>query len=291
MKTIRDVFIEYKEALNGVYNKHEIEAITLLVVSELTAIGKASVKAFPERRVTDKQHEVFRESLSQLRTGMPVQYILGKTEFHGLPFVVNSSVLIPRPETEELVEWVIDAVGREKFAAGSSILDIGTGSGCIAISLKKTFPAFDVFAIDNSAEALRTAKLNAALHNVDIGWLEVDVLKKNNMAQISHPISHISTIVSNPPYVTPTDKAQMQRNVTDFEPPIALFVPEDDPLLFYKAIADFAIDKLIDKGLLFFEINESYGKAMVDMLELKGFKNIELRKDISSRDRMVKAIK
>jgi release factor glutamine methyltransferase len=286
MKTIKDVFDNYRLELKDVYEANETEAITLLVVNEICKISKAKIKAFPEIELSTEQADALNKTLKELKTGKPVQYILGKTEFYGLPFNVNPSVLIPRPETEELVEWVIETVGSRQFAAGS-LLDIGTGSGCIAISLKKNLPGFKVSAIDISTDALQTAASNANLNNVDIEFIEADIL--NPGSHISHLKSHISIIISNPPYVTLHDKTQMHTNVTDFEPHTALFVPEDDPLIFYKDIADFAITHLTKNGLLFFEINESYGEETAELLAHKDFKNIELRKDLSGRDRMIRA--
>jgi len=271
--------------LKDTYDTNEIEAITLLVINEICNLSKAKIKAFPETEIPVEQSEKLNHILEELKTGKPVQYILGKTEFYGLPFYVNPSVLIPRPETEELVEWTLESVGSFKLAVGS-ILDVGTGSGCIAISLKKNLSGFKVSAIDISAEALQTATSNATLNNVDIEFINADIL--NPKSEIEIPKYEI--IVSNPPYVTLHDKTQMHTNVTDFEPHTALFVPENDPLLFYKAIADFAITNLTENGLLFFEINESYGQQTIELLNDKGFKNIELRKDMSGRDRMVKAV-
>ena len=286
MQTIKDVFENYKSVLNAVYDTNEIAAVTLLVINEVCALSKAKIKAFPETAISPPQSKELTNILNELKTGRPVQYVLGKTEFYGLPFNVNPSVLIPRPETEELVEWVIESVGSGKLAVGS-ILDIGTGSGCIAITLKKNLPGFKVSAIDISAAALETAASNAKLNGVDVQFINSDIL--NFGSEIEIPKFQI--IISNPPYVTLHDKTQMHANVTDFEPHSALFVPENDPLLFYKAIADFATTNLTENGLLFFEINESYGKETVELLNSKGFKNIELRKDMSGKDRMVKGEK
>ena len=283
MKTIQDVFAVFKQTLNGVYDANETEALTLLVVNEISALSKAQIKAFPEKEITVEQVESLNKILTRLQTGEPVQYILGHTEFYGLPFNVNISVLIPRPETEELVEWVLTSVGSCQLAV-SNILDIGTGSGCIAISLKKNLQNTLVSAIDISTGALETAKQNADLNKVKVDFIQDDIL--NFKLEID---SKFNIIVSNPPYVTLYDKTQMHTNVTDFEPHSALFVPEDDPLIFYKAIADFALNHLTEKGLLFLEINESLGKETVELLESKGFKNVELRKDMSGRDRMVRA--
>ncbi len=283
MKTIKDVFAEYKKELQPLYDNNEIEAITLLVISEIVNLSKAKIKAFPEIEIKEELVKKIDNVLAELKTGKPVQYILGKTEFYGLPFYVNPSVLIPRPETEELVEWVLQSIADKKLSAGN-IFDIGTGSGCIAISLKKNLQLFNVSAIDISSDALATARSNAKLNDVEIQFIQQDILSYSGF---EIPKSEI--IISNPPYVTLYDKTQMPSNVTDFEPHTALFVPENDPLIFYKAIADFALANLLSGGLLFFEINENYGEETVNMLKDKSFKNIELRKDMSGRDRMMKA--
>jgi release factor glutamine methyltransferase len=286
MKTIKDVFLNFHQALDGLYGTQETEAITLMVLSEITDLSKAKIKAFPEDDAPAEAVEKLGNILKELKTGKPIQYILGSTDFYGLTFLVNPAVLIPRPETEELVEWVLGAVGGLQLAVGQkalSILDIGTGSGCIAISLKKNLPNADVTALDISAEALQTAKQNAVINEVNVNFVEDDILK----SEIEHPKFEI--IVSNPPYVTLHDKTLMHTNVTNFEPHSALFVPEQEPLLFYNAIADFAVDHLVPGGLLFFEINEAFGKETVQFLSDKGFTDIELRKDMSGRDRMIKA--
>ncbi|MHB8206886.1 peptide chain release factor N(5)-glutamine methyltransferase [Mucilaginibacter sp.] len=285
MKTIKDVFTVFKQGLGGVYDANETESLTLMVINEITSLSKAQIKAFPEKEITIEQAERLNTILTRLQTGEPVQYLLGHTEFYGLPFKVNPSVLIPRPETEELVDWALTSVGSCKLAV-SNILDIGTGSGCIAISLKKNLPNTSVSAIDISSGALETAKQNADLNEVKVDFIQDDILNSKISGQGNEKVE---VIISNPPYVTLYDKTQMHTNVTDFEPHSALFVPEDDPLIFYKAIADFALNNLIDNGLLFLEINESLGDETVDLLQTKGFRNIELRKDMSGRDRMVKA--
>jgi release factor glutamine methyltransferase len=295
MKTVKDVFTCFRLGLSTLYDANETEAITLLVVSEITGLSKGKIKAFPEAELSSPKSKKLENLLKQLQTGKPVQYVLGTTEFYGLPFYVNPSVLIPRPETEELVEWVT-SVCNEQLEADTgkqqviNILDIGTGSGCIAISLKKSLSVANVLAIDISGNALLTAKQNAELNTVDINFIKADILNPGVQlkSHISHLQSPIALIVSNPPYVTLHDKTKMHLNVTGFEPHSALFVPEDDPLVFYKAIADFAVKNLASNGLLFFEINESLGKETVDLLTDKGFIDIELRKDMSGRDRMVK---
>jgi release factor glutamine methyltransferase len=253
-----------------------------MVLTEILNSSKSTIKAFPENELTLTQQEEVNNMLTQLKTGKPLQYALGYAEFYSLKFIVNPSVLIPRPETEELVQWAIESVGSERLAVGS-VLDIGTGSGCIAISLKKNLPNVAVSAIDISVDALQIAKENAKLNEVEVDFIQDDILNSKLKTQ------NLQLIISNPPYVTLEDKTRMHTNVTDFEPHTALFVPENDPLLFYKAIADFAVDNLAANGLLFFEINESLGKETVALLESKGFREIELRQDMSGRDRMVKA--
>jgi release factor glutamine methyltransferase len=302
MKTIKDVFLEFQQGLTGVYDSRETEAITLLVLEEITGMSRAKIKAFPEDDVDAEAVEKLQGILEELKTGRPVQYILGNTEFYGLSFLVNPATLIPRPETEELVEWILSSISSFELAVRNkpSILDIGTGSGCIAISLKKNLPGANVTAIDISADALHTARQNAVINEVKVEFIEQDILnvgksespgslKEEGTSSFDIRHSMFGIIISNPPYVTLEDKLQMHQNVTGFEPHSALFVPEDDPLIFYKAIADYAAGHLSPGGLLFFEINENFGKETVELLAGKGFTNIELRKDMSGRDRMVKA--
>jgi release factor glutamine methyltransferase len=288
MKTVKDVLVTFQQGLETLYDARETGAITLMVLEELTGMSRAKVKAFPEEEITPDVLEKLTAILNELKTGKPVQYILGTAEFYGLTFLVNAATLIPRPETEELVEWVLEGQKLKVESQKLSVLDIGTGSGCIAISLKKNLKYANVSAIDISANALATAKQNAMINEADVTFIEHDILNTDflKIASLKPDI-----IVSNPPYVTLQDKAQMHVNVNNFEPHTALFVPENDPLIFYRVIADFATTQLNDKGLLFFEINENFGKQTVELLQDKGFTSIELRQDMSGRDRMVKAVK
>lgn len=284
MNTIGEVFEEYRKALRSLYDEKESEAITLMVTETVCKLSRTKIKAFPETMPGAAEKEELDNILKELVTGKPVQYILGETEFYGLTFKVNPSVLIPRPETEELVEWAISSIKESGLKSGS-ILDIGTGSGCIAISLKKNLPDFNVSAVDVSAAALQTARENALLNQTGINFIEADILQS-----ASPPDERYSLIISNPPYVTMHDKTQMHQNVVAFEPHTALFVPEDDPLLFYNAIADFAKSQLAPGGQLFFEINENYGHEIQSLLMRKNFIDIELRDDMTGRNRKVKAI-
>lgn len=288
MKTVKQVSLDFSEQLSAIYDTNEVNSLCMMALENVVNISSAKIKAFPETEISTPDSEKITNILTRLATGEPIQYILGYTEFYGLTFKVNPSVLIPRPETEELVDWAIKSW---QLAVGSGqlplhVLDIGTGSGCIPISLKKNLPDAVVSAIDISPEALQISKENAKLNKVDVNFIQADIL--NLKSEIPNPKFDI--IISNPPYVTLEDKKQMHANVTDFEPHTALFVPEDDPLIFYKAIADFASTHLEKDGLLFFEINESYGKQIVELLNSQLFTNIELRKDMSGKDRMIKVI-
>jgi release factor glutamine methyltransferase len=284
MHTVKEVFNVFKKDLSKLYDQDEIESLTLMITSDVCNLSKAYIKAFPEKEITIEHAGKLEAILARMQTGEPVQYILGHTEFYGLPFKVNPSVLIPRPETEELVEWILNSVSITKFEG--NILDIGTGSGCIAISLNKSLPNAQISGIDISTKALIVAKQNAGINNAKVNFIEADILKLKETEN-----QDVDIIVSNPPYVTEHDKTQMHINVTDFEPHGALFVPENDPLIFYSAIADYALKNLANNGLLFFEINENLGNETVELLKDKGFINIDLRKDMSGRDRMIKGMR
>lgn len=285
MKTVKDVYAACKDALKPWYDEQEIKFITTLLLNDITRLNNASLKAFPETALTANQELQIEDAIAKLKIGMPLQYVLGTAEFYGLTFKVNPSVLIPRPETEELVAWIIDTVKQSGLKAGC-ILDIGTGSGCIPIALKKHLPAFEVTSIDISADALQTARENAELNQVEVDFVNADILQHEVLNSITGPFD---VIVSNPPYVTLDDKKQMHTNVVDFEPHTALFVPEEDPLIFYRHIADFANRHLKPGGKLFFEINESLGKETLQLLDNKQFINRELRKDFRDKDRMIRA--
>ena len=283
MNTIHDVLLSFDNGLKLVYDKQEIDSIKYLTISEITQLSKAQLKAFPERELPAEQVQKLKDILQQLQTGKPLQYILGHTEFYGLPFMVNSSVLIPRPETEELVQWVLSETGSRNPIC---ILDIGKGSGCIPVTIKKHLPRAQVSAIDISTDDLATAKSNAELNKVDVEFIKTDIL---NPDSTSIPNTRYSIIISNPPYVTQQEKSEMHTNVLNYEPHLALFVEDNNPLIFYRAIADFALQHLENGGLLFLEINENLGKETVELLVDKGFTDIELRKDMRGKDRMIKA--
>jgi len=224
----------------------------------------------------------------RLNNNEPIQYILGETEFYGRRFLVNDSVLIPRPETEELVKYIVD---KNQFPVTNNqlqILDIGTGSGCIAISLAKELPNFKVTAYDISEKALETAKKNAELNKADVNFEKVNILKPSFINSLIHSFN---IIVSNPPYVTKQEIDRMQKNVLDFEPHLALFVEDSEPLIFYKAIANFAFNNLTNNGLVAVEINEALGEETAEVFRRKGFSEVEIIKDIHQKDRFVSAIR
>ena len=289
MKTVSDALLKFDTELQSLYDKPEINSIKYLAISEITKLSKSHLRAFPEMEFTSAHSEKLIDTLHQLITGKPIQYILGETEFYGLTFKVTPAVLIPRPETEELVEWVLKEyqVASSEYQDGLSILDIGTGSGCIPITLKKCLPEAQVSAIDISKDALEIAKQNADLNQVEVNFIEQDILQPN----LAICNTHYSILISNPPYVTNSEKAEMHTNVLAHEPHLALFVDDNNPLIFYNAIADFALQHLEKDGLLFLEINENLGAKTVELLQHKGFSNIELRQDMRRKDRMIKAQK
>ena len=272
--------IHIRSELQGLYPDTEIKSFSNLIIEKISSFSRTEIIVNKNTLFSEKQRHVIENFIAKLKEYIPIQYILGETEFFGLPFRVNESVLIPRPETEELVDWIRNENDRN---ANLGILDIGTGSGCIAISLKHEFTNATVDAFDISEKALETAQSNATLNKLEVNFSKVDILNTPEMEQ------KWDIIVSNPPYVTELEKSGILPNVLDYEPHLALFVPDNNPLLFYHCIAIFAQQHLKPKGKLYFEINRQFGKATVDLLTAMGFGNVELRKDISGNDRMVRA--
>ncbi len=290
LKNYRNIF---KTELQSIYDEQEMDSFFYIILEKIHKMKRVDL-ALNTDTILDGTHlRRWKTIVSELKTQKPIQYILGETEFYGLPFLVNESTLIPRPETEELVELIINQVGSGRREAGSiKILDIGTGSGCIAISLAKNIPNATVFAIDVSEKALATAKKNAEINKVEVNFITADILKVDDLQKLPSSISHLPSfdiIVSNPPYVRHLEKAEIKPNVLEYEPHLALFVEDDDALLFYRKIAALATKNLSANGTLYFEINQYLGKETVALLEGFGFKNIELRKDIYGNDRMIAA--
>ena len=278
-KTYKSIF---QEALIPLYDEKEIESFFFLVLEEFHNTKRIDLALNPEMEMTTADFNKWENVVADLKKHKPIQYILGVTEFYGLKFLVNENTLIPRPETEELVELIINEEGRRKKEEGRiRILDIGTGSGCIAISLAKNILNAEVFAIDVSEKALITSKLNAEINKVNVTFIPKDILEVVDLEQ------QFDIIVSNPPYVRMLEKTEIHPNVLEYEPHLALFVDDNDALLFYRKIAQLAKKNLVDNGKLYFEINQYLGKETVALLEDLGFKNIELMKDIYSNDRMI----
>jgi len=272
-----------RKELAGIFTKEEIESLIFLIFEKLKGFSRTQFLLFKEEIILNKDELVEIKSIvSRLKNHEPIQYIVGKTEFYGLPFYSLPGVLIPRPETEELVQWII----QENTLTAPTILDMGTGTGCIAISLRKNIEQATVLACDISSVCIETALRNAELNAATVSVFEYDILI--NIPEISFP--ELDIIVSNPPYVRHTEKLLMEKNVLDYEPELALFVTVEDPLIFYERIADFGLLHLKYMGLLYFEINEAFGKECVEMLEFKGFSRINLKKDLNGKDRMIRAV-
>lgn len=273
--------------LFDIYEKDEIKAITRLVfedVFESTIVNLASIRSFA---LSAEQSEKSIAILNRLKKSEPVQYILGSAWFCGMKLKVSNAVLIPRPETEELVHMI---AGELKDAA-PSILDIGAGSGCIAVGLKKSLPSAVITGIDNSINALDIARQNASIENKEVDFIQFDILNWKDNMEFSNLPQKFDVIVSNPPYVLNAEKSLLASSVINFEPHEALFVPDNDPLVFYRAIADFAVKHLKEKGSLYFEINNSEADNIIQILAEKGYNSIKALNDLSGNQRFIKAIR
>ncbi len=282
IKKYRQYFIN---SLEDLYSIEELQSIFYLLAEKLLHLSRIDITLQLDDTLTSDEEINFNQAIDRLKIYEPVQYILGETEFFGYPFLVNKQVLIPRPETEELVSWIIEDVDKKE----TTILDIGTGSGCIAISLAKKLNNAVVSAIDISNKAIEVAKKNALINNVNVEYSSVDVLNFEDKLVLQDKWkSKFDIIVSNPPYVRMQEKKLMQLNVIDHEPDIALFVEDDDPLLFYRRISELSRQYLKHNGTLYLEINEYLGVEMEKMLNEAGFKHVELKKDMFGKNRMIK---
>ncbi|WP_267739872.1 peptide chain release factor N(5)-glutamine methyltransferase [Myroides injenensis] len=277
---VKDYQKRFKKSLSPLYDETEAEQLFLITLEELEGKTRIDLIMHPELK-TDKNQQ-WENVLHDLMQEKPIQYIFGKAYFYGLTFEVNASTLIPRAETEELVEWIINSVDTSKPIR---ILDIGTGSGCIGITLAKELPLARVTLMDISKDALNVAKKNAKHNKVQVETILQDVL------QVDTLVEQYDIIVSNPPYVRNLEKVEIKKNVLAYEPHLALFVEDDNALIFYRKIAQLANDNLQEKGLLFYEINQYLGPETVALFESLNFTDLELKKDMLGNDRMVKAIK
>ena len=276
MEKVSNIIPYFIKQLSDIAPDREIFSWAYLSIEHCLGYNRSDCIIHSEQEITSLIANRLKQITTDLKTNKPIQYILGETEFYGLKLKVNEHTLIPRPETEELVDWVL----KQEF---SSALDIGTGSGCIPIALAKHTNA-SIMAIDVSENALEVAKENAILNAVKVKFILQDILHSESLPKVD-------LIVSNPPYVLDNEKVKMQKNVLDFEPDLALFVANNNPLIFYKKIAQLAFESLNENGKLFFEINEQFGADTIAMLTEIGFVNIALKKDINDKDRMVKATK
>ncbi len=272
-----------KEKLGALYDLQELRTLGEMIIEHLTQMGRTQQLLARHEVLSEEVHSRASAIIDRLALHEPIAYIIGETYFHGLPFRVNEHVLIPRPETSELIELILSEHA-QTHTHPLQVLDIGTGSGCIPITLKHKCPAWQVSAIDISEGALQVAHENARRNNTEVSFRQCDILQCEGTGRATWDI-----IVSNPPYICDAEKADMQPNVLDYEPHTALFVPDNDPLLFYEAIAEYAKKELKKGGMLFFEINRAYGKETLLMIQNKGFNKVTLVQDISKNDRFIVA--
>lgn len=268
-----------EKELTGLYPKTEVKAFVRLILEHVCGLSYTDQILLRKQKLDEQHKKAVSEVLERLKNYEPVQYILGETEFFGLKLKVKPAVLIPRPETEELAHWITETELPENAAA----LDIGTGSGCLALAIKKQFSQARVSATDVSEEALEVARENAALNDLDVHFFQRDMLQWKKYGWEKYDV-----VVSNPPYVRESEKPAMHANVLKYEPERALFVTDADPLLFYREISAFARAHLKKNGWLFFEINENLGEEMVQLLKKAGFGSIGLKKDVFDKNRMVR---
>ena len=277
----------FNKTLKKLYPTSEIDTFLFLLLEEYLNFKRIDVVLKSNFEISPEDLTLLKSSTKLLEQEVPIQYILGKTEFYGFPFILNEHVLIPRPETEELVTSVLNKISKlerlhqiEKDKK-LKILDIGTGSGCIPISLKRSLPFAEITAIDIANEALIIAQKNASLNKVNINFIQQNILKTTGLDDI------YDIIISNPPYVRVSEKIEIKNNVLKNEPHLALFVEDNNPLIFYSKIAELAKSHLTKNGTLFFEINQYLGKETVELIKLKGFNKIQLKKDIFGHDRII----
>lgn len=278
LKELKSTFITQ---LSEVYPSQEVESIFTVLSESFLNYTRLETVLKADESLSEEIIKHFENAISRLKRQEPVQYICGKTQFYSLPFKVDKHTLIPRPETEGLVRWIIDDENK-KQTKSKTLLDIGTGSGCIAISLAKNLKDIDVSALDFSPEALKTAHKNSVLNSVKVTFFELDLLNEQTLPQ------RYDIMVSNPPYVRELEKSNMPSNVLEYEPKSALFVTDKDPFLFYRRIARLANLYLTDNGRVYFEINEYLSDELKALLLTERFTDIEVRKDIFGKDRMIK---
>ena len=280
--SLQDAFYKLKDDLSSVYDASEATAIAHTVLEHITGLNKLQRLGDKNTLLSRQQQLMYEEMKARLMAGEPLQYVTGVQWFLGHPFLVDKSVLIPRPETEELVEWIVT---EWKDSLPARMLDVGTGSGCIPISLKLQMPKVEITSCDISKEALETAAKNAASLNADITLLNLDFLQKENWPSLAA----FNVIVSNPPYIPEIERETLDKNVRDFEPSMALFVPDNDALLFYRVLAEFGKAHLNTGGAVYCELHKDYAQDCQRMFESKGY-TVILKTDMHGNERMLKAI-
>ena len=283
--TVHDAHRQLTVTLQSIYERREANNIAALVIEYLTGWNNTDRIVHKQDIFTQTQHDKFHDIILELVANKPVQYVLHEAYWYGMKLYVDENVLIPRPETEELAEWVIENIRREMPNAKCEILDVGTGSGCIAIALKKNLSSANVSATDVSDNALQIATRNAKEQQTEIFFSANDILNTHQW----QTFGSFDYIISNPPYITMQEMLSMNNNVLKYEPHLALFVPNGNPLQFYEAISKFGLQHLNNRGKVFFEINEAFGNEVADLLLAKGYQSIELKKDMQGKDRMIKA--
>jgi release factor glutamine methyltransferase len=282
LQKIKDIRSYLSKELEVIYQEPEISALANIIIKTVMGISKLHQLFMTEQLVSEMQSRRIFDICRELKTGKPIQYILGETSFYDCIIKVNGSTLIPRPETEEMVDLII----KENSGYTGNILDIGTGSGCIAISLAAKLSGSLITGIDISDEAIEIARENAILNNVAVSFVKGDIFSFD-----FDMINKAGIIVSNPPYVRNSEKQFMSKNVLDFEPGQALFVADSDPLVYYRAILKVAEKILIPNGKVYFEINEAMGKSMVQLLEISGYSEVQIIADINNKERIIKGTK
>lgn len=282
----------FNKELESIYEKNEIDSLFFLCLEHICKVVRIQLQLERELTINKSETNQFFETLELLKQQKPIQYIFGETEFFGLNFKVNENVLIPRQETEELIDLIIKThiTDSKKNSNPLKILDIGTGSGCIAISLAKNLSNADIYALDVSLKAMEVAKKNAEHNGVNVTFIQGSILDKDTWNS-DFLNSKFDIIVSNPPYIRNSEKIEIQPNVLDNEPHLALFVSDENPLIFYKEIVEFSKSSLKSKGSLYFEVNQYLGVETKQLLDNSKFRNIELLKDLNGNDRMLKGIK
>lgn len=295
---IGEAHLYLRQALQTIYDESESSNIAQLVLEDCTGLSKTHLLFTKNDVLSTDQEKKLQEQLQRLLTHEPVHYVLNKAWFYGMELYVDNAVLIPRPETEELVEWIVNDVkasGIDVFSRGPmqadattqlKILDIGTGSGCIALALKKEMPKAEIWGCDVSEEALNVARRNGSTLDIRVDFQGINFLDETQQ----HALPTVDILVSNPPYIPMQDKDTMRPNVLNYEPHTALFVPNDDALLFYKAIARYGKKRLYKNGSIYLEIHENLGPAVMDLFRSEGYNRTELKKDMQGKDRMVKVV-